>query len=132
MPYIKPLDRPTVEKFGANTAGELNYLITKHLCDYVDSVGESYKLYNKILTAFECVTTEYICKYILHNAAVGKESYEDFGIFVIVKEYLEVHNYSSDTIMDVPGALSGAKLELYRRKIACYEDEKIIENGDVY
>lgn len=30
------------------------------------------------------------------------------------------------------GALECAKLELYRRMIAPYEDEKIKENGDVY
>jgi hypothetical protein len=32
---------------------------------------------------------------------------------------------------DVLGALEGAKLELYRRRIAPYEDTKIVENGDV-
>ena len=32
---------------------------------------------------------------------------------------------------DVLGALEGVKLELYRRYIAEYEDEKIKENGDV-
>lgn len=33
---------------------------------------------------------------------------------------------------DVIGALEGAKLELYRRKVSLYEDKKIEENGDVY
>jgi len=33
---------------------------------------------------------------------------------------------------DVIGALECCKLELYRRKIAKYEDKKIEENGDVY
>ncbi len=33
---------------------------------------------------------------------------------------------------DAIGALECAKLELYRRKIAPYEDTKMIENGDVY
>lgn len=32
---------------------------------------------------------------------------------------------------DIIGALEGCKLELYRRKVAPYEDEKIKENGDV-
>ena len=30
------------------------------------------------------------------------------------------------------GVLECAKLELYRRQIAKYEEEKIVENGDVY
>ena len=33
---------------------------------------------------------------------------------------------------DVLGVLTAIQLELYRRKIASYEDTKIIENGDVY
>ena len=33
---------------------------------------------------------------------------------------------------DVIGALECAKLELYRRLVAKYEDEKIKTNGDVY
>lgn len=33
---------------------------------------------------------------------------------------------------DVIGALECCKLELYRRKISEYEEEKIIQNGDVY
>ncbi len=33
---------------------------------------------------------------------------------------------------DIIGALQGCMLELYRRKIAPYEDKKIEENGDVY
>jgi len=32
---------------------------------------------------------------------------------------------------DILGALEGAKLELYRRRIAKYENSKIISNGDV-
>jgi len=32
---------------------------------------------------------------------------------------------------DLIGALEGAKLELYRRKTATYEDKKIEQNGDV-
>jgi hypothetical protein len=32
---------------------------------------------------------------------------------------------------DCIGALEGAKLELYRRHIASYENDKIKENGDV-
>jgi hypothetical protein len=39
---------------------------------------------------------------------------------------------SYQTYNDILGALEGCKLELYRRKIAPYEDTKIIQNGDVY
>jgi len=36
------------------------------------------------------------------------------------------------TYNEVIGALECAKLEMYRRAIAPYEDKKIKENGDVY
>ena len=39
-------------------------------------------------------------------------------------------NYASYN--EAIGVLECAKLELYRRKVALYEDKKIIENGDVY
>lgn len=35
-------------------------------------------------------------------------------------------------INDVIGAIECAKLEFYRRMAVPYEDQKIIENGDVY
>jgi hypothetical protein len=86
MPYIKQANRkalqPITNALGDTTidsAGELNYLITKICIDF-----------------------------LLHQAP----GYQAFN--------------------DAIGALEGAKLELYRRKIASYEDTKIIENGDVY
>lgn len=46
--------------------------------------------------------------------------------------YLEEAGESYQAYNDIIGALEGAKLELYRRKISKYEDKKIKENGDVY
>jgi uncharacterized protein DUF6899/ribosomal L7/L12-like protein len=37
-----------------------------------------------------------------------------------------------DTLNSAIGVLECAKLELYRRMVAPYEDEKIAENGDVF
>jgi len=39
------------------------------------------------------------------------------------------HNYQG--INDIVGALEGAKMEFYRRRVVFYEDRKIAENGDV-
>lgn len=36
------------------------------------------------------------------------------------------------TINDVMGALAGAQAEYYRRVAVPYEDEKIVEHGDVF
>lgn len=47
-------------------------------------------------------------------------------------DYLLVKNKSYQTFNDIIGALECAKLEMYRRMVVPYEDQKIEENGDVY
>ena len=47
-------------------------------------------------------------------------------------QYLKLKGESYQTYNDIIGALECCKLELYRRKIAFYEDVKMKENGDVY
>jgi len=57
----------------------------------------------------------------------------NFAITVLVDNFLKDKGeirYSH--LNEVIGALDCAKLELYRRVAAPYEDEKIAENGDVY
>ena len=46
-------------------------------------------------------------------------------------EYWELNGQNYQAFNDIIGALEGCKLELYRRKVAPYEDKKIEENGDV-
>lgn len=50
---------------------------------------------------------------------------------VIINQYLLVKGLNYQAANDVMGALEGAKLELYRKIVAPYEDLKIKENGDV-
>lgn len=50
---------------------------------------------------------------------------------LIAKEYLADRGVLYRHFNDVIGALEGAKLELYRRMVAPYEDEAINRNGDV-
>ncbi len=56
----------------------------------------------------------------------------NFVFTQVIQDYLEANKESYQTYNDIMGALEGTKLELYRRKIAPYEDKKIKENGDVY
>ena len=81
MPYIDREARIRLEAGGrAQTAGELNYVVTRIVDRYlVDKGGIRYAHLNEAIGALEC-----------------------------------------------------AKLELYRRLAAPYEDEKIRESGDVY
>jgi len=46
--------------------------------------------------------------------------------------YLDKKNRSYQHFNDCIGALQAAQLELYRRQVVGYEDEKIKSNGDVW
>lgn len=56
----------------------------------------------------------------------------NYSITMLVDYYLKSKGESYQTYNDIVGALECCKIELYRRKIAPYEDKKIQENGDVY
>ena len=50
----------------------------------------------------------------------------------LCQTFLELKGESYATYNELIGALECCKLELYRRKIAIYEDKKIKSNGDVW
>lgn len=53
-------------------------------------------------------------------------------ITTAIAEYLDNKGECYQTYNDIIGALEGAKLEIYRRKISFYETRKLLDNGDVY
>jgi len=55
----------------------------------------------------------------------------NFLLTMLVHRFLNQKPESYQGYNDAIGALEGAKLELYRRHIASYENDKIKENGDV-
>lgn len=73
-------------------------------------------------------------RYELDNELVSVKSSGElnYKITMLVKNYIDNKGQCYDTLNEVIGVLECAKLELYRRKIANYENEKIKENGDVY
>lgn len=80
MPYISKSRRTALEPSGKpETAGELNYAVTRLVDRYLSEKGLRYQNINEAIGVLEC-----------------------------------------------------AKLELYRRIAAPYEDKKIQEEGDVY
>ena len=46
--------------------------------------------------------------------------------------YLDKKGMKYQHFNDIIGALEGCKMELYRRLVADYEDQKCEDNGDVY
>lgn len=55
----------------------------------------------------------------------------NYLITTIIQDYAKSKGGNYQAYNDVMGVLEGAKLEIYRRIVAPYEDEKIKENGDV-
>lgn len=55
----------------------------------------------------------------------------NYLLTLLAHRYLNQKPESYQMYNDAVGALEGAKLELYRRHVASYEDDKIKENGDV-
>lgn len=56
----------------------------------------------------------------------------NYLFYRIAKNYLHQFGMSYKTINDIVGAYESSKLEFYRRLAGPYEDEKILENGDVF
>lgn len=56
----------------------------------------------------------------------------NFQLTTACIEYVVANGLSYQTINDVVGALTGARVEFYRRVAVPYEDRKIAANGDVY
>ena len=55
----------------------------------------------------------------------------NYSIHLLLEKYLGTMGESYQTYNDMMGALMGVQAELYRRKIAPYEDKKVKENGDI-
>lgn len=55
----------------------------------------------------------------------------NYLITMLTHRFLNQKPESYQGYNDCVGALEGAKLELYRRHVASYENDKIKENGDV-
>ena len=60
-------------------------------------------------------------------ATVGELTYV---IYKAALEYIDGAR-AFGKFAEVLGAIEAAKLELYRREVGPYEDQKILENGDV-
>lgn len=56
----------------------------------------------------------------------------NFAITCLLKDYMFYKGEKYQTYNDIIGALEGAKLEIYRRKVSNYEDLKVKQNGDVF
>ena len=74
-------------------------------------------------------------KILFHHVVmeeIDKPGELNYAITEMMINYLNRKGVSYTNMNEVIGVLECAKLELYRRMTAPYEDTKIDENGDVY
>lgn len=70
---------------------------------------------------------------ILHeNTEDSRAGLINYTISTLIARYLEQEGMTYNRLNSMIGALECAKLEIYRRLAAPYEDKKIEENGDVF
>lgn len=68
---------------------------------------------------------------VIETAEIRTPGELNYLLTLMTHRYLNQKPESYQMYNDAIGALEGAKLELYRRHVAQYENEKIKENGDV-
>ena len=69
---------------------------------------------------------------LLDETTIEEAGELNYYITTIINWYINKNTKCYTTLNEVIGVLECAKLELYRRIVAPYEDIKIEENGDVY
>ncbi|MCK4359188.1 MAG: hypothetical protein KAW92_10700 [Candidatus Cloacimonetes bacterium] len=79
-------------------------------------------------TALMDVGLEELLSYIVRSTPPGDLNY--IITMILSKALGENPNYAR--FNEIMGIIECCKQEIYRRKIAKYEDQKIKENGDVY
>jgi hypothetical protein len=68
----------------------------------------------------------------MHLTSIENAGELNYLLTQLVHTYLDQRtNKDYQGFNDVMGALEGCKLEIYRRYISKYEDQKIEQNGDV-
>lgn len=65
------------------------------------------------------------------NKSIQTAGQFNYALHQLVAVYFEQNKFNYQTCNDIIGALECAKMELYRRLVANYEDKKILQNGDV-
>ena len=78
------------------------------------------------------IKSELRSEVLLSPEAIVNAGELNYYISSLINHFIDKKGKSYATINEVIGALECAKLELYRRIAAPYEDIKIKENGEVY
>jgi len=136
MPYIKQEDRERLAiQNDPKNEGELNYLLTLEYNKIIEEKGESYSNYGSLRTDIQILAQYYTNVFLSgHHNSKNPIPYNIF-IHNVISNFFEKNNdqyhIKAENIKMVIGALINSSEELYRVKIAPYEDRKMFENGPV-
>lgn len=121
MPYIKQRDRDTLDIFppvrAPNTAGELNYLITKALIE------------EQLLPNFSHTIQKVFGQYLLHKGISYQTVNDVVGASLCASREFRRRTGAEAPFSEV---LINMAVYFYDAVGAPYEDKKINANGDVY
>lgn len=66
------------------------------------------------------------------SEVITNEGELNYVLTLLARQFAEFKGGNYAAYNTTVGVLESAKLEFYRRAVAPYEDQKILENGDVY
>lgn len=135
MPYIKQEDRNRVDETAiAKSRGELNYLISKTLNQYIKDNGLTYTHCDEVVEVLNAIIECFRNPKHIDNNLVVTVTDPKQKILTAKLMYIigNVDKQAINTHYALFGVLDCVKMEFYRRVVAVLEDEKIQINGDIY
>jgi hypothetical protein len=132
MPYVDGNARERLQAGGVpENAGELNYLISLKVNEYLSQEGIRYSHINDVVGVLEYIKLDLYNATPTAAARSRHQGLEELRTIIsqLVDDYVR---RSEDRLTEAFGVLQCAMFEFYRRVAAPYEDKKIREHGDVY
>lgn len=132
MPYVEDSARRRLDAGGIpENAGELNYVITRTVNEYLSHEDIRYRHINDVVGVLECIRLDLYNQTSTSVARSHHTGLEELRSIItqLIDGYLR---RSGDDVIAAVGVLQCTVLEFYRRVAVPYEDKKIRENGDVY
>lgn len=120
MPYIKSEDRLRVLETGiATTVGEMNFLITHEIHQYITNNGLNYQNISDIN------------KVLMNLQQSDGYSFDDEELYLLNRDLVCLNRHTKLTTDDFLVSIQLAQQEFYRTIVAPYENKKAIEHGNI-
>lgn len=124
MPYTQSTkERPRKDQIACpKDEGEFTLAITDECLKYLAKWGEKFKLHSQIVSALRGMPTYSVVGYMKQPSSIKH-------LMNNMAYYAKLSKLSEEALR---GCYECALQEWYRKMVALYENQKCIENGDVY